>query len=108
VGYKHDSSGRILLESKQDMKKRGVPSPDLGDAVALCFAGTAGSSVVSISGGSRYRTPSFPPRGSNWFANLPCPVTVAKPGKASRKVLRESHAGHGAFNDPIYYCGSLI
>ena len=36
-GYKYDSSGRLLLESKQDMRKRGVPSPDLADAVALCF-----------------------------------------------------------------------
>ncbi len=38
VGYKYDSSGRLLLESKQDMRKRGVPSPDEADAVALCFA----------------------------------------------------------------------
>jgi hypothetical protein len=28
----------FLLESKEDMKKRGVRSPDLGDAVALTFA----------------------------------------------------------------------
>jgi hypothetical protein len=55
VGYKHDSSGRILLESKNDMKKRGIPSPDLGDAVALIFGGTAGASVVSISHGYRSR-----------------------------------------------------
>lgn len=30
--------GRILLESKQDMKDRGVPSPNKGDALALTFA----------------------------------------------------------------------
>jgi len=38
VGFKFDSAGRVLLESKMDMKRRGVPSPDEGDAVALCFA----------------------------------------------------------------------
>ena len=38
VGYHFDSGGRLLLESKQDMRKRGLPSPDEGDAVALCFA----------------------------------------------------------------------
>ena len=38
VGYKYDSSGRLLLESKADMRKRGVPSPDEADAVALCFS----------------------------------------------------------------------
>jgi hypothetical protein len=37
-GYRYDSSGRLLLESKQDMRRRGVPSPDEGDAVALCFS----------------------------------------------------------------------
>jgi hypothetical protein len=37
-GYRYDSSGRMVLESKQDMRRRGVPSPDEGDAVALCFS----------------------------------------------------------------------
>jgi hypothetical protein len=35
--YKRDSMDRIQLESKDDIKKRGLPSPDLADAVALCF-----------------------------------------------------------------------
>jgi phage terminase large subunit len=38
VKYKIDSSGRIVVESKDDMKKRGLRSPDLADAVALTFA----------------------------------------------------------------------
>jgi hypothetical protein len=42
VGYKYTSDGKLLLESKQDMRKRGVPSPDEGDAVALCFADANG------------------------------------------------------------------
>lgn len=37
-GYKYDSSSRVLLEKKEDMRKRGVPSPDEWDAVALTFA----------------------------------------------------------------------
>ena len=36
-GYKYDSSGRLLLESKQDMRNRGMPSPDSADAMALTF-----------------------------------------------------------------------
>lgn len=39
--YAFSSSGRLQVESKQDMKKRGVPSPDGGDALALTFGGTA-------------------------------------------------------------------
>lgn len=36
--YKHDSNNAILLEKKEDMAKRGVPSPDRADALALTFA----------------------------------------------------------------------
>lgn len=36
--YSFDSSNRILLEKKEDMKKRGLRSPDLADALALTFA----------------------------------------------------------------------
>ncbi|HSW00013.1 MAG TPA: DEAD/DEAH box helicase family protein [Sedimentisphaerales bacterium] len=32
------SNGKIMLEAKKDMKKRGLRSPDLGDALALTFA----------------------------------------------------------------------
>jgi hypothetical protein len=45
-GYSYDSSGKLLLESKQQLRKRGMPSPDLADAVALCFSEPAGSPVV--------------------------------------------------------------
>jgi hypothetical protein len=41
-GYKYNSSGQLLLESKDEMRRRGVPSPDLADAVALCFASPDG------------------------------------------------------------------
>ena len=33
--YKILSSGQIQLESKEDMKKRGIPSPGVGDALVL-------------------------------------------------------------------------
>lgn len=36
-GY-HPSKGCLVLESKDDMKSRGVDSPDLGDALAYTFA----------------------------------------------------------------------
>lgn len=35
--FKFDSQSRVLLESKADMKKRGMTSPDCGDALALTF-----------------------------------------------------------------------
>lgn len=36
--YGHKPTGEILLESKDAMRKRGVSSPDLADALALTFA----------------------------------------------------------------------
>ena len=49
VGYKYNSSGQLLLESKQDMRRRGVPSPDEADAVALCFSELDGAPFVKNS-----------------------------------------------------------
>ena len=37
-GYELDSKVRIQLESKKEMKERGVDSPDDADALALTFA----------------------------------------------------------------------
>jgi len=39
--YKYTSSGKLKLESKEEMKKRGIKSPDKADALALTFASTA-------------------------------------------------------------------
>ena len=36
--YWYDSAGRVQLEPKDDIKKRGLPIPDLGDALAVTFA----------------------------------------------------------------------
>lgn len=36
--YWYDAANRLQLEPKDDIKKRGLPSPDLGDALALTFA----------------------------------------------------------------------
>lgn len=36
--YDFDGMGRLLLESKDDIKRRGSDSPDAGDALALTFA----------------------------------------------------------------------
>ena len=37
IQYMITSSGVIAMEKKGDLKKRGLPSPDLADAACLCF-----------------------------------------------------------------------
>jgi hypothetical protein len=41
--YGFDENQAIQLEKKEHMKKRGLASPDLGDALALTFAYPVGS-----------------------------------------------------------------
>jgi hypothetical protein len=38
IQYGFEHSGRLQLERKEDMKKRGLASPDRGDALAMTFA----------------------------------------------------------------------
>lgn len=35
--YSFDSNGRLVIERKEDMKKRGLASPDIADALCLTF-----------------------------------------------------------------------
>lgn len=57
--YKYLSSGKIAVESKDEMRKRGIPSPDLADAFMLTFA-----EDVSVLMGGRYG-------GHSWNDELP-------------------------------------
>ncbi|ATM85066.1 PBSX family phage terminase large subunit [Yersinia frederiksenii] len=36
----YDNNGRVKVESKKDMKKRGIPSPNMADALIMAFAPT--------------------------------------------------------------------
>jgi len=38
ITYTYDNRGRLLIESKDDLKAKGLPSPDIADAVALTFS----------------------------------------------------------------------
>ncbi|MBU3577569.1 hypothetical protein [Polynucleobacter sp. UK-Kesae-W10] len=51
------SSGRKLLESKKNMKKRGIRSPDGADALALTFAETIAERAPEYVAKSSYKAP---------------------------------------------------
>jgi phage terminase large subunit len=48
--FKFTSSGKIQVESKDEMRKRGLPSSDCADALCLTFASTA---TTALHGGRR-------------------------------------------------------
>jgi len=43
--YQYSSSGKIQVESKDSIRKRGLPSPDVADALVLTFASNAASAL---------------------------------------------------------------
>jgi len=43
-----DSRGRIKIESKNDMRKRGLPSPDRADTAAMLFSGRARGGRIDV------------------------------------------------------------
>lgn len=59
--FKYDSMTRLVIEKKEDMRKRGVKSPDLWDAVALTFAEYIPPSVSEEEARDAYRS-----RGDGW------------------------------------------
>lgn len=51
--YSFTSSGKLLVESKENMKKRGLKSPDRADAVCLTMASQASSVAYGSTGKNR-------------------------------------------------------
>ena len=55
--YTFNSSGRLRVESKEEMKKRGLASPDLADACILTLAGDAAVGIYGSASGSTWTKP---------------------------------------------------
>ena len=52
VRYKFASNGKLQIESKDEIRKRGLASPDVADAFVLTFAGDAATGLHGSAGGS--------------------------------------------------------
>lgn len=63
VKYRYDSNQRLFLERKEDMKKRGLRSPDKGDALALTFASPVSPDRVRPAEEEPYT-----PAGAGWMS----------------------------------------
>ena len=57
VKYKFTSSGKLQIESKDEMRKRGLSSPDRADAVCLTFAVEAATVIHGSSRSSNWAKP---------------------------------------------------
>ena len=55
--YTFNSSGKLKVESKDEMKKRGLASPDLADACILTLAGDAAVGIYGSASGSTWTQP---------------------------------------------------
>jgi phage terminase large subunit len=61
IKFTYNRNGQILLERKEDMKKRGLPSPDVADAMAISWAPMR-TRMHQTQSGSGYK-PLFPEMG---------------------------------------------
>lgn len=68
--YKYDSSQRLVLESKEQMRKDGKRSPDIWDAVALTFAEPVYDKAEQgrASSGRNYKAPNAFRGRTGWMA----------------------------------------
>lgn len=62
IKYFYNRKGQIQLEKKEDMKKRGLPSPDVADACAISWAPIK-TQARHVEAGSGYK-PLYPGMGS--------------------------------------------
>lgn len=66
-GFKYNMYGQLLIEAKQDMKKRGMRSPDEWDAIALTFAEPVGMRKKVEVGMKKNITVNLPFQGGGWL-----------------------------------------
>ena len=55
--YAHNRRDKLVLESKESMKDRGLDSPDDGDALALTFAQAVAPRIVRRTFQNQYISP---------------------------------------------------
>lgn len=67
--YKYDMQSRLLLESKEEIRKRGNRSPDEWDAVALTFAEPVGERKKAVGDLTKPKSPiiNLRSQGNNWL-----------------------------------------
>ena len=53
--YEHDPRGRVAVEPKAALRKRGLPSPDRADAILLAFAGERRAVLIKTGRSGRPR-----------------------------------------------------
>lgn len=55
--FKFSSSGKLQVESKDEMRRRGLRSPDLADAVCLTMAADAATAIYGVSSRGSWSKP---------------------------------------------------
>lgn len=55
--YKFTSSGKLQVESKDEMRRRGLASPDMADAICLLMAGDAATALYGMASSSAWNKP---------------------------------------------------
>ena len=57
VRYSFTSNGKIQIEGKDEIRRRGLPSPDKADAFVLTFASDAIAGMYGSAGSNKWSQP---------------------------------------------------
>lgn len=66
VEYRYNDKNQLILESKKDMKDRGLPSPDDGDSLALTFSARVSRLDAVARRSNRRRKTTGPVKGTHY------------------------------------------
>jgi hypothetical protein len=84
-----DSRGRIKIESKDDMRKRGLPSPNRADAAAMIFSGRPNPAPMNVdSHGGENITRGSDDKGVVIAKGIGSLVVVSLRGQTQRAEIR--------------------
>jgi hypothetical protein len=98
VDYGYDASDAILLERKDDMRRRGLASPDDGDALALTFAYPEGAGLSVVEG----------PAGDGVGPRQPSSSRQPRSSTASMMRSRWPHQMSGGMSKAVCHTGTMI
>jgi phage terminase large subunit len=95
IRYFYNPRGQLLIESKEDARKRGIKSPDRAEAIMLAYAGHLGSGIYEFTR-RRYEE-------SRAAAAQTNDESADRFAAAAEKLVAAHRAGHSIDMDPHYY-----
>jgi hypothetical protein len=101
IRYYYNARGQLLIESKEDARKRGIKSPDRAEAMMLAYAGRQGSGFYELTR-QRYEESQTAATQTDDDDD-----PAARAEAAMVNLVKAHSTGHFIEIDPHYYKGYI-